>query len=58
MNFHTFEQLIDSVGGVDVELTATEVSGLNGEVRINARTKVKVTEGVNQFDQHRHSGTD
>ncbi|MBO5346807.1 MAG: LCP family protein [Lachnospiraceae bacterium] len=50
VNFHTFEQLIDSVGGVDVELTATEVSGLNGEVRTNARTRVKVTEGVNHLD--------
>ena len=42
VNAHTFSQLIDSVGGVDVELTATEAAGLNGEVRTNARTKNKV----------------
>ena len=35
---------------VDAELTATEVSGLNGEVRTNARTRAKVTEGVNHLD--------
>lgn len=35
---------------VDAELTATEVSGLKGEVRTNARTRAKVTEGVNHLD--------
>ena len=50
VNAHTFSQLIDSVGGVDVELTATEVAGLNGEVRTNARTKNKVYEGLNHLD--------
>ena len=50
VNAHTFSQLIDSVGGVDVELTATEAAGLNGEVRTNARTKNKVYEGLNHLD--------
>ena len=50
VNFNTFTQLIDSVGGVDVELTATEAAGLNGEVRTNARTKNKVYEGMNHLD--------
>lgn len=50
VNFNTFTQLIDSVGGVDVELTATEAAGLNGEVRTNARTKHKVYEGANHLD--------
>lgn len=50
VNFNTFAQLIDSVGGIDVELTAAEAAGLNGEVRTNARTKVKVTEGLNHLD--------
>lgn len=50
VNFKTFEQLIDSVGGVDIELTAAEAAGLNGEVRTNARTKNKVYEGINHLD--------
>lgn len=50
VNFNTFAQLIDSVGGVDVELTETEVKGLNGEVRTNARTKAVVHEGLNHLD--------
>lgn len=50
VNFNTFAQLIDSVGGVDIELTALEAQGLNGEVRTNARTKHKVQEGLNHLD--------
>lgn len=50
VNFNTFTQLIDSVGGVDIELTAAEAAGLNGEVRTNARTKNKVHEGMNHLD--------
>ena len=50
VNMHTFAQLVDSVGGVDVELTATEAAGLNGEVRTNAQTKNKVYEGLNHLD--------
>lgn len=50
VNFNTFAQLIDSVGGVDIELTALEAQGLNGEVRTNARTKHKVQEGMNHLD--------
>ena len=50
VNFNTFAQLIDSVGGVDVELTELEKKGLNGEVRTNARTRVKVHVGMNHLD--------
>ena len=50
MNMHTFAQLVDSVGGVDVELTATEAAGLNGEVRTNGQAKNKVYEGLNHLD--------
>lgn len=50
VNFNTFAQLVDSVGGVDVELTAAEVAGLNGEVKTNARVKNKVHEGMNHLD--------
>lgn len=50
VNFKTFEQIINAVGGVDIELTALEAQGLNGEVRTNARTKNKVSEGMNHLD--------
>lgn len=50
VNFNTFAQLIDSVGGVDVELTAIEASALNGEVRTNAYAKHTVYEGLNHLD--------
>lgn len=50
-NFYTFEKLIDSVGGVDVELTIDEALGLNGEhpLGTNARTKARVNEGKNHL---------
>lgn len=50
VNFNTFTQLIDSVGGVDVNLTKEEAAGLNGEVRTNAWKKHKVYEGLNHLD--------
>lgn len=50
-NFYTFEKLIDSVGGVDVELTYDEALGLNGEHPLgsNAITKARVKEGSNHL---------
>lgn len=50
VNFNTFEQLINAVGGVDIELTEAEVKGLNGLVRTNARTKHEVVVGLNHLD--------
>lgn len=50
VNFHTFEKLIDSVGGVDVELTELETQALNDEIRTNARVKNKVHVGMNRLD--------
>lgn len=50
VNFSTFQQIIDLLGGVDVELTAEEAAGLNGEVETNARTEHTVTEGLNHLD--------
>lgn len=49
-NFNTFEQLINAAGGVDIELTAAEVQGLNGEVSTNARTHATVHVGMNHLD--------
>lgn len=50
VNFNTFSQLIDSVGGVDIELTAKEASALNGEIRTNAYAKHEMFEGMNRLD--------
>lgn len=50
VNFHTFEQIIDSIGGVKITLSQKEVQGLNGEVNSNAITKQKVHEGENHLD--------
>ena len=50
VNFDSFADLIDAVGGVDIELTALEAQGLNGEVRTNAYAKHKMYEGVNHLD--------
>ncbi len=52
VNFNTFTQLIDSVGGVDIELSALEAAGLNGEVRTNVLSKNKMHEGLNHLDGH------
>lgn len=50
VNFNTFDQIIDAVGGVDIELTALEAQGLNGEVRTNAYAKHTMYPGVNHLD--------
>lgn len=50
VNFDSFAEIIDAVGGVDIELTALEAQGLNGEVRTNAYAKHKMYEGVNHLD--------
>jgi len=50
VNFNTFAKVIDSVGGVDVTLSALEAQGLNGEVYTNATTHTRVSEGVNLLD--------
>ena len=50
VNFNTFEQLVNAVGGVDIELTELEAKGLNGQVRTNARTHTEVHAGMNHLD--------
>ena len=50
VNFNSFEQIIDAIGGVDIELTALEAQGLNGEIYTNAITKHTVYEGWNHLD--------
>lgn len=50
VNFYTFQQLIDSIGGVDIELTEREAQGLNGELKTNAWTHTRVHAGTNHLD--------
>lgn len=50
VNFNTFAQLVDSVGGVDITLTETEASALNGEIRTNAYAKHTMYPGLNHLD--------
>jgi len=50
VNFNTFAQLVDSVGGVDIELTEVEAQALNGEIRTNAYAKHTMYEGMNHLD--------
>lgn len=50
VNFHTVAQLIDSIGGVDIELTQAEVDALNGKTYKNAVAKHTVVVGMNHLD--------
>lgn len=50
VNFSIFENIINSVGGVDITLTETEAKALNNEVYTNAVTRHKVTAGLNHLD--------
>lgn len=50
VNENAFVKLIDSIGGVDIELTELEAKGLNGEIYTNAITKATVYEGKNHLD--------
>ncbi len=51
-NFTMFEQIIDAIGGVEIELTEAECKALNGEVYTNSTTNKKVYPGVNLLDGH------
>lgn len=49
VNIRTFDQLIDSVGGVNVELTAEEAAAINEQAKINTEVQ-KVNEGTNSLN--------
>ena len=49
-NFHSVEEIINIVGGVDIQLTAKEADGLNGKRKTNAVTRHTVHEGWNHLD--------
>lgn len=51
INFNSFVQIVDAVGGVDIELTELEAAALNWEVPSNSMLIVnKVEPGWNHFD--------
>lgn len=49
VNFNTFAQIIDTLGGVDIELTSNEVRGLNTEKHKGQVVKRKLSVGVNHL---------
>ena len=52
VDFGSFAEIVDAIGGIDVELTELEAKALNGEVKTNAATSKKVYEGWNHLDGH------
>ena len=51
INFNSFVQIVDAVGGVDINLTEEEAAALNWEVPSNSMLIVnKVTPGLNHMD--------
>ena len=51
VNFNSFVQIVDAVGGVDIEITYLEAKALNWEVPSNSMLIVdKVEPGLNHFD--------
>lgn len=49
VNFNTFAQVIDTLGGVDIELTANEVRGLNQAKKADQRVTRKLSVGMNHL---------
>ncbi len=50
VNYSTFSDGIDVLGGVDIVLDGREAEALNGEIFSNARTRHKVLAGLNHLD--------
>lgn len=50
VNFNTFEQIIDKLGGIDVELSQDEVHGLNTEKHAGQVIKRTLTVGENHLN--------
>ena len=50
VNFNTFEQLVDSVGGVDITLDAEEAAHLNATRKTPGRLYSEVVAGANHLD--------
>ena len=52
VDFSGFADVIDAIGGVDVELTELEAKALNGAIATNVWTWVEVHEGMNHLGGH------
>lgn len=52
VNFYAFEKAIDTIGGIDIEITQKEADGLNGKVYTNATTEQEVVAGLNHLNGH------
>ena len=52
VDFSTFADVIDAIGGVDVELTEMEAKALNGAIATNVWAWVEVHEGMNHLCGH------
>ncbi len=52
VNVGAAAELIDAIGGVDIELTEVEAAALNGEIYTNSTTRQRVHPGVNHLDGH------
>ena len=52
VDFGSFAEVIDAIGGVDVELTEMEAKALNGAIATNVWAWVEVHEGMNHLCGH------
>ena len=52
VDFSSFADVIDAIGGVDVELTEMEAKALNGAIATNVWAWVEVHEGMNHLCGH------
>ena len=50
VDFESFPAIIDMIGGVDIELTETEVLALQGKTLTNANAHNEIREGMNHLD--------
>ena len=51
INFNSFVQIVDAVGGVDLDLTELEAAAMNNEIPANTmKSETHVTEGRNHVD--------
>lgn len=52
ISYAGFIAIIDEIGGVDVELTATEAAAFNGLITTNTIMNIEAKEGLNHLDGH------
>ena len=52
VDFGTFADIIDAIGGITVDLTELEAKALNGAVPANVWSSVEVHEGLNHLNGH------